>query len=101
MNVEQVVSARTVLTINLVFQRCKWMEDTESMNKLIKLYRTIFLLIKQIKNLGQRENFSWMLLSLRATCNVNNFRLIRRTIQNFVYGMVNNELTAFTDTKMK
>jgi hypothetical protein len=53
----QVNSARTVLTTNLVFHRCTWMEDTESMDKLIKLYYSILLFIKQIENLDYREQF--------------------------------------------
>ena len=83
-----IVSAISIHTINLAFHWCQGMEDTQSMNKLIKLDHTIFLLIKQIKNLNYGDNLSFMSLSMMAACNVNILRIIRGETERYVYGVV-------------
>jgi len=58
------------------------------MNKLIKLDHTIFLLIKQIKNLNHGDNLSFMSLSMLAACHVNILRIIRGEMERYVYVVV-------------
>lgn len=86
MNIEKTVPASSLHTFDLIFHRCQRMEDTKSMNELIKLYYTIFLLIKQIKNLYHGDNLSFMSLFKEAPCNVKCFEDNQEKIE---YDMVN------------
>jgi hypothetical protein len=72
-NIEKSVPASSLHTFDLIFHRCQWMEDAKSMNKVIKLYDTIFLLVKQIKNLYHGDNLSFISLFKEPSCNAKCF----------------------------